>query len=527
MNNKQISVNLIGSIVACLTMLAVSFFLTPYLVEALGDEAYGYIGMANNIVSYACIFTTALNSMAARFVIIARAKGQTALVNEYYSSLFYAGAALAGAFVLVGAALALNAERLFRITPSLVPAVRITFALSSLNYVLVALLSVFSVSAFAVNRLEETAKVEIVGNVLKAAFLVAVFTLLPPQIYYVSIGGVLYTLVVYLLHIRNTRRLLPDVRITRRAVRFGTIKTLVGSGIWNSMTHVIYLLMVGMDLVLANWLLDGKAMGLLSVSMTIALAMNSILTAVINAFKPSLTRLYAEGDYAALRPAVLRTDRIQTLLMAVPIAGLMLFGRRFYQLWLPYKSADEVAVLAAITSFKVLEQFANVSTEAFQFNFTMYNRLKTPMLTKLLFSLCNIPLVILLVKLTDNWKTGVYLVAGLSTVLFMAYYYGVVPRLSARVTGEKTGAYYRCLGGLVALFLLLVGMFFAIDRLAPQTGWAGFTLLVCCAGALGYAAMFALGATRSEKRLLLEKLRRLVGKGNGNGKGESGNGKEA
>ena len=202
-------------------------------------------------------------------------------------------------------------------------------------------------------------------------------------------------------------------------------------------------------------------------------------------------------------------DRIQTLLMIVPLAGLIAFGQRFFGLWMPYKDASEVRLLAYITTFKALEQFANVSTDAFQFNFTMYNRLKRPMLLKLAFSLCNIPLVILLVKLAGDWTIGVCIVAGLSTLLFMAYYFGVAPRLSAQLSGERVGAYYRCLGKLAALFAAMLGVYALLDRYAPRGGWGGFLLLILAAGALGYLLLFLLGTTRAEKQLLLDKVKGL------------------
>ncbi|MGN1432220.1 MAG: hypothetical protein ACI4XI_00820, partial [Ruminococcus sp.] len=65
---KQMSINIIASIVAFGVTIGINFFLTPYLVSSLGTEAYGFIGLANNFVQYATIVTSALNSMAGRFI---------------------------------------------------------------------------------------------------------------------------------------------------------------------------------------------------------------------------------------------------------------------------------------------------------------------------------------------------------------------------------------------------------------------------------------------------------------------------
>ena len=85
---KRLFINLTASIVSFFVQLAINFFLSPYLVEHLGDAAYGFIGLANNFVSYASILTVALNSMASRFISIEINRQNHKKANEYYSSIF-------------------------------------------------------------------------------------------------------------------------------------------------------------------------------------------------------------------------------------------------------------------------------------------------------------------------------------------------------------------------------------------------------------------------------------------------------
>ena len=49
-SNKQMSVNIIASLVSFCVTMGINFFLTPYLVDSLGTDAYGFIGLANNYV---------------------------------------------------------------------------------------------------------------------------------------------------------------------------------------------------------------------------------------------------------------------------------------------------------------------------------------------------------------------------------------------------------------------------------------------------------------------------------------------
>ena len=48
---KQMSINIIASIVSFAVTVGINFFLTPYLVKEVGSDAYGFIGLAITLYS--------------------------------------------------------------------------------------------------------------------------------------------------------------------------------------------------------------------------------------------------------------------------------------------------------------------------------------------------------------------------------------------------------------------------------------------------------------------------------------------
>ena len=70
-----------------IVQFSISFFLTSYIVEVLGEEEYGFFTLANNIVNYALIITTALNSMSSRFIGYELHNGRKENARKYYSSV--------------------------------------------------------------------------------------------------------------------------------------------------------------------------------------------------------------------------------------------------------------------------------------------------------------------------------------------------------------------------------------------------------------------------------------------------------
>ena len=87
--NKQLAINIIAQLFAFCIQIGISFFLTPFIVKSLGAAAYGFVGLANNIISYTTLITIALNSMAGRFITISVHQNNIDKANTYFSSVFF------------------------------------------------------------------------------------------------------------------------------------------------------------------------------------------------------------------------------------------------------------------------------------------------------------------------------------------------------------------------------------------------------------------------------------------------------
>lgn len=62
-NRLATAFNVASAIITLGVQMAVSFFLSSYLVATLGEVANGFTQLANNFVSYASLVTIAFNSM--------------------------------------------------------------------------------------------------------------------------------------------------------------------------------------------------------------------------------------------------------------------------------------------------------------------------------------------------------------------------------------------------------------------------------------------------------------------------------
>lgn len=87
---KQLSINLIAQLISFALNLGISFFLTPYVIEYIGKDVYGFVSLANNFTSYVSVFTVALNGILSRYVTIAFSKKDYQSASKYLSSVLFA-----------------------------------------------------------------------------------------------------------------------------------------------------------------------------------------------------------------------------------------------------------------------------------------------------------------------------------------------------------------------------------------------------------------------------------------------------
>ena len=82
------TINIITGIATMIIQLMVSFFLSPFIVENIGEAANGFTQLANNIVSYATLISLAFNSMASRFISVNFHKGNNEKVKRYFTATY-------------------------------------------------------------------------------------------------------------------------------------------------------------------------------------------------------------------------------------------------------------------------------------------------------------------------------------------------------------------------------------------------------------------------------------------------------
>ncbi len=125
MNNKRLAINMIATLFSFCVTMGINFILSPFIISTVGKEAYGFVGLANNFISYAQLVTLALNSMAGRFITIKIHQGDTEGANKYFTSVVVANIFTAIVLTIPAFLIVLNLNQIINIPQNILSDVRI------------------------------------------------------------------------------------------------------------------------------------------------------------------------------------------------------------------------------------------------------------------------------------------------------------------------------------------------------------------------------------------------------------------
>ena len=253
---KQTAINLIAKTLSYGTTMFISFFLTPYLVEKIGKEAYSFYPLANNFVNYMSVITIALNSMASRFITILLTRGDKERANNYFVSVFYSNILMSFALLIPMILIVVLLQWILDIPVELVLSVKVLFSLVFISMIVNLVTNVFGVAVFSQNRLELQSIVDIATAIVRVVLYLILFACFKPSIVYVGVVSLAVALLYAAMQRYYTYKLLPFISFNYRHFDIKAVKEIISSGIWNSVNQIGVVLLSSIGLMLCNRLFN-------------------------------------------------------------------------------------------------------------------------------------------------------------------------------------------------------------------------------------------------------------------------------
>lgn len=500
LKQKQLFINIAGNIIVFLTNIAISFFLTPYIVKNIGVEANGFVTLANNFISYASIITIAVNSMASRFITIKYINGDYDGANSYYTSVLVGNLAISVVLFIPAIMLVAYLEKLINIPDNLIFDVKLLFSFIFLNFFITTSLPNWTTCFFLKNKIYIQSVGTILTSILRVSLLMLAFAFFDARVFYVGMAASVVTLCNQLWAKHFKKKLAPELQIKKQFFKMKYLTELISSGIWNSISQLGNLLLSGLDLLIANLFLGPEQMGILSVVKIIPNTVSSLASTLSGVFCPALTIEYAKGDFDEILNELKGGMKITTALLTILLSAVIVWGREFFSLWQPTQDAHLLQILSVLSCLSFM---VSNSIQVLYNVFSVVNKLKPSALAVLIGGILSAVITYILLRTTN---LGLFAIAATSSVLNLTRHIVYTIPYTAKYLNFKWTTFFPgvFLSFAIMAVHIIIGLimkhFVVVDSWLTLIIWGGVFAVIC----LVFNVLVVLD--RQQRQIFLKKL---------------------
>lgn len=430
---KNIILQVIGQAIAAL----LSLYISSFVVENIGASVFGFVGLANNFVSYASLAAVALNSIASRFIAFEVYKKNEKAANEYYATTFLTNLIIAAAVVLVGGIFIWKMDIALNVPLDYLHDIQLLWIMILAGFVLDLLSTAFKASTFVTNKIYLNSLATVIGVIIRAVIILGMFAVYADKIWFVGFGTMTSMLLQLIIHFNFARKLTPQLHIRTKCFKTSRLGTLLKSGIWNTISQLGKLLSEGLDLLITNIFISDSSMGIVSISKTLSTYIQLLNGTIAGTMVPKLTYHYSRNEIKQYHKQLFSDMQLLSFTSGLMLSILVIFADSFYALWVPSQDARQLMILTVLGSFWM--SVSGVMGSIFN-AFTVQNKLRFNSIAMIISGIASTLMLIITLKLTD---LGIYAVAGISSVIYIVKNLFFIIPYAEKVIGIKAIDIYK------------------------------------------------------------------------------------
>jgi len=476
---NQIIKSIIWNGMSVVVNYVVTLWLTHYLTENVGAEAYGFVSIARNFSSYAALATVALNSYAARFISIAYHQGEIKRANQFYSSVVVVNLLIGSLMMLLSTVLIVNLEKVLVIPAPLVVDVKWLFAFMFLHFFITSVSTAFTVAPIIKNRMDLSGIIKCLSYFIEAVCLITLLLIFPPNVLFVGVGMSIAALMMLCIYYLCTKKLTPKLKVNVRNSSWTAIKELVTSGIWNTINSIGNILNSGLDLLITNLMLSALEMGQFAIVKTVSTVFYTLFSTVSQPFQPLLLKHYANNDMPKVVSTMQFSIKVCGMFSNIVFAGFFALGTLYYQLWVPSQDGNFLHILTVVTILATVIEGA-VYPIYYTYTLTLKNRI--PCFVTIAAGVFNVLFAYVLLKFTDLGLMGI---AGKTVIVSWIVNFIFNPIYAAKCLGIKSIMFYNVLLRHIISCVVMTVIFKWIASFAVPSTWVHLIILALVMAVVG------------------------------------------
>lgn len=499
-NSRLLSTIALSGTAVVLSYL-INFFLSRYVTEIMGAEAYGFVGLAKSFVGYAQVITIVLTSFIVRYITIKYHENDIGQANQYYSSSIAACVVLSVSLLVILIPFIIFLEKFINIPDNLIVQVKILFTLIFINFFIVTITTPFTAFAYIKDKLNIVGVFKIISYLVDAIVMILMFTCMTPLIWYVGLGSVISSTVVFVSSIFLTKKYTPELRYKKENISMGHIKDISSKGMWNSFNSLGNELNSGLDILITNLLLNNVIMGQISLVKTIG-SMFSILGATVSqAFQPRLLKAYSTGGKEVFLKEISKSMRICGFFTGLAFAGFFALGETYMHLWVPSQDSQFLYAIAMLTIANYVTD--GILRPVYYIN-TLTLKNKIPCFVTIGGGILNVASMFILLKFTS---LGAYAVVGTTAVIMIGINLLFNPIYAAKCINVKASFFYKILLRYLITVAVMCLSFKGVALLFNPNRWLVLIIAALVMVVIGLFIYFLLINSWTENKLLFNKIK--------------------
>jgi O-antigen/teichoic acid export membrane protein len=483
MSHRRLFANAASNTLGFVAQLVVSFFLTPVILDALGQARYGVWSFAESFLAYLMLFDLGVAAALVRFVPRCLAAQDRAGLNRVFSAclvFFTAVAAVAG---LAGwLVLKLFVEYSLRVPDGLRGEARLVFVAVVVSFAASLPLSVFPAMLDGLNALTAKSGTRTAVLVLRVPALLLALRTEAPLLGLILVLAASNLLESLALAWQVFRRI-PGLRFVPREIDRATVRMIRGYSLDSFVAMIAGRLSFYTDAFVIGSAVGAAAITPFSLAFRLVDLAKVVLRSVTTTLTPAVSAREATGDLATVRAYFLHGTRLVLYLVLPVQVGLYVLGRPFLALWLK----EPKVVAAAGPTLWILAVTLAVSIAQSVASRVLYGigRIRLFARVALLEGVANLLLSLALVR-----PLGIEGVAWGTTIPHAGFCLFAIVHAS-RLLGVRARDYLRAWVKPLAAASLPAGVWLLRTRAAVPATWAEF-ISVGLFGMVPFAGLVAL-----------------------------------
>ena len=347
--------NILASWIAHLVMIAIGFFMLPYVRNTLSPAAYGAWIFINMISGYAGLLYLGMGATTCRYVAKHFAKSEWEELNRVSSTTFLIYTGMAGLVMLLAGGFCLAAPMIPQLGSLTLGEVRAVILINGLATAIGMVGSVFGGILIGTQRVGLKRAIEVGSGILR--FILAVTCLkLRPELTTLSVFFLVVTILENLLLWLFASRAVPELQIRRSLATRETAKECFSfsgyTAVGQAAEQIIYL----SDITVIGFARGTSQVDIYNIGLRICQMIQDPLAKIGEVLLPKAGYLHAHSKHSELATLVGRMAALTFVLIGGFFIGAMYFGGMLIRTWIGEGLEQSQRILIILLAAQLVAQ---------------------------------------------------------------------------------------------------------------------------------------------------------------------------